>query len=158
MRLSVRRAGTRPRTQRASEVWLRASHPVYLNRFFGTYNRVHKRHWYLDEAGGAVTRALLRKADDVIEVPSLQAADEAPLDGPGYTLDGVYTHSHSLTLSHTTDNLEKPINLQCMSLDRGRKPEYPEETPEARGEHANSTHTAEVGIKPPTLEADQRQR
>ncbi|KAG7329558.1 hypothetical protein KOW79_007732 [Hemibagrus wyckioides] len=40
-------------------------------------------HWYLDEAGGAVTRALLRKADDVIEVPSLQAADEAPLDGPG---------------------------------------------------------------------------
>ncbi|KAK3557571.1 hypothetical protein QTP70_030499 [Hemibagrus guttatus] len=34
-----------------------------------------------------------------------------------------------------------PINLQCMSLDWGRKPEYPEETPEARGEHANSTHT-----------------
>ncbi|KAK3559654.1 hypothetical protein QTP86_013610 [Hemibagrus guttatus] len=34
-----------------------------------------------------------------------------------------------------------PINLQCMSLDQGRKPEYPEETPEARGEHANSTHT-----------------
>ncbi|KAK3535571.1 hypothetical protein QTP70_016839 [Hemibagrus guttatus] len=28
-----------------------------------------------------------------------------------------------------------------MSLDRGRKPEYPEETPKARGEHANSTHT-----------------
>ncbi|KAK3518681.1 hypothetical protein QTP70_007172 [Hemibagrus guttatus] len=39
-----------------------------------------------------------------------------------------------------------PINLQCsMSLDRRRKPEYPEETPEARGEHANSTHTAEAG-------------
>ncbi|KAK3539041.1 hypothetical protein QTP86_023628, partial [Hemibagrus guttatus] len=34
-----------------------------------------------------------------------------------------------------------PINLQCMSLDWGRKPEYPEETPEAQGEHANSTHT-----------------
>ncbi|KAK3562078.1 hypothetical protein QTP86_027167, partial [Hemibagrus guttatus] len=72
----------------------------------------------------------------------------------GYTLDGVpthrraHTHSHSLTQSHTTDNLEMPINLQCMSLDRGRKPEYPE----ARGEHANSTHTAEAGIKPPTLE------
>ncbi|KAF4081799.1 hypothetical protein AMELA_G00165290 [Ameiurus melas] len=28
-----------------------------------------------------------------------------------------------------------------MSLDWGRKPEYPEETPTARGEHANSTHT-----------------
>ncbi|KAK3560175.1 hypothetical protein QTP86_034675, partial [Hemibagrus guttatus] len=44
---------------------------------------------------------------------------------------GTHTHSHS----HTTDNLEMPINLQCMSLDWGRKPEYPEETPEARGEH-----------------------
>ncbi|KAK3562423.1 hypothetical protein QTP86_034065, partial [Hemibagrus guttatus] len=78
----------------------------------------------------------------------------------GYTLDGVpthhsaHTHSHSLTQSYTTDNLEMPINLPCMSLDWGRKPEYPEETPEARGEHANSTHTptAEAGIKPPTLE------
>lgn len=40
---------------------------------------VPPRHWYLDEARGAVTRALLRKAYDVIEVPSLQAADEAPL-------------------------------------------------------------------------------
>ncbi|KAK3538800.1 hypothetical protein QTP86_015926 [Hemibagrus guttatus] len=43
------------------------------------------------------------------------------------------------------------------SLDRGRKPEYPEETPEARGEHANSTHTAEVGVEPPTLEGNQNQ-
>ncbi|KAK3551841.1 hypothetical protein QTP70_029409 [Hemibagrus guttatus] len=65
----------------------------------------------------------------------------------GYTLDGVpthrraHTHSHSLTQSHTTDNLEMPINLPRKSLDRGRKPEYPEETPEARGERANSTHT-----------------
>ncbi|KAK3533813.1 hypothetical protein QTP70_031071, partial [Hemibagrus guttatus] len=53
---------------------------------------------------------------------------------------------------HTPDNLEMPINLQCMSLDWGRKPEYPEETPEAWGEHANATHTAEAGIEPPTLE------
>ncbi|KAK3529003.1 hypothetical protein QTP70_014397, partial [Hemibagrus guttatus] len=65
----------------------------------------------------------------------------------GYTLDVVpthrraHTHSHSLTQSHITDNLEMPINLPCMSLDWGRKPEYPEETPKARGEHANSTHT-----------------
>ncbi|KAK3575410.1 hypothetical protein QTP86_026243, partial [Hemibagrus guttatus] len=65
---------------------------------------------------------------------------------------GTHTHSHSLTQSHTTDNLEMPINLPCMSLDWGRKPEYPEETPEARGEYANSTHMAEAGIKPPTLE------
>ncbi|KAK3542057.1 hypothetical protein QTP86_011358 [Hemibagrus guttatus] len=61
----------------------------------------------------------------------------------GYTLDRV---------PHTTDNLEMPINLPYMTLDWGRKPEYPEETPEARGEHANSTHTAEAGNEPPTLE------
>lgn len=40
-------------------------------------------HWYLDESCRTVTRALLRKAYDVIEVPSLQAADEAPRHGPG---------------------------------------------------------------------------
>ncbi|KAF4074037.1 hypothetical protein AMELA_G00250060 [Ameiurus melas] len=33
------------------------------------------------------------------------------------------------------------ISLPCMSLDWRRKPEYPEETPAARGEHANSAHT-----------------
>ncbi|KAK3568862.1 hypothetical protein QTP86_018967 [Hemibagrus guttatus] len=60
-----------------------------------------------------------------------------------------HTHTHSLTQSHTTDNLQIPINLPCMSLDRGRTPEYPEETPEARGEHANSTHAVEAGIANP---------
>ncbi|KAK3522218.1 hypothetical protein QTP70_032800, partial [Hemibagrus guttatus] len=72
----------------------------------------------------------------------------------GYTLDGVPTHrrAHTPSHSHTTDNLEMPINLPRMSLDWERKPEYPEETPEAQGEHANSTNTAEAGIKPPTLE------
>ncbi|KAK3528097.1 hypothetical protein QTP86_023692, partial [Hemibagrus guttatus] len=39
---------------------------------------------------------------------------------------GAHTHTLSFTQSHTTDNLEMPINLQCMSLDRGRKPEYSE--------------------------------
>ncbi|KAK3540674.1 hypothetical protein QTP70_034595, partial [Hemibagrus guttatus] len=63
----------------------------------------------------------------------------------GYTLDGVpthrraHTHSHSLTQSHTTDNLEMPINLPCMSLDWGRKPEYPEETPR-HGENMQTPH------------------
>ncbi|KAK3543048.1 hypothetical protein QTP70_010341 [Hemibagrus guttatus] len=70
----------------------------------------------------------------------------------GYTLDGVPTHR-----SPTPDNLEMPINLECMSLDWGRKPEYPGKTPEARGEHANSTHTAEAGIEPPTLECTRHQ-
>ncbi|KAK3547774.1 hypothetical protein QTP86_029917 [Hemibagrus guttatus] len=65
----------------------------------------------------------------------------------GYTLDGVPTHRRAHTHSHslTMDNLEMPINIPHMSLDWGRKPE-------ARGEHANSTHTAEAGIEPPTLE------
>ncbi|KAK3568936.1 hypothetical protein QTP86_020637 [Hemibagrus guttatus] len=67
-------------------------------------------------------------------------------------LQGTHTLIHAITHSHTTDNLEMPINLQRMSLDWGKKPEYPEETPEAWGEHANSTHTAEAGLKPPTLE------
>ncbi|KAK3520726.1 hypothetical protein QTP70_030593 [Hemibagrus guttatus] len=62
-------------------------------------------------------------------------------NSPGYTLDGVPTHRRA-----HTHNLEMPINLQCMSLDRERKPQG------AQGEHANSTHTAEAGIKPPTLE------
>ncbi|KAK3559525.1 hypothetical protein QTP86_013704 [Hemibagrus guttatus] len=63
--------------------------------------------------------------------------------------------THTLSFTHAITHygqFKMPINLQCMSLDWGRKPEYPEETPEARGEHANSTHTAEVGIKPPPLE------
>ncbi|KAK3560083.1 hypothetical protein QTP86_033805, partial [Hemibagrus guttatus] len=72
----------------------------------------------------------------------------------GYTLDRVPTHhrAHTLSFTHTTDNLEMPIDLQCMSLNWGRKPEYLKGTPEARGEHANSSHTAEAGIEPPTLE------
>ncbi|KAF4078686.1 hypothetical protein AMELA_G00201870, partial [Ameiurus melas] len=44
---------------------------------------------------------------------------------------------HNHTHPHTTDT----ISLQCMSLDWGRKPKYPEETPKAQGEHADSTHT-----------------
>ncbi|KAK3568130.1 hypothetical protein QTP86_031105 [Hemibagrus guttatus] len=67
----------------------------------------------------------------------------------GYTLDGVPTHRRAHTHSHTTDNLEMPINLQRMSLDWGKKPEYLEETPEARGEHANSTHPGGGGNQTP---------
>ncbi|KAK3524286.1 hypothetical protein QTP70_027014, partial [Hemibagrus guttatus] len=66
--------------------------------------------------------------------------------------------THTLIHSHNTDNLEMPINLQCMSLDWGRKLEHPEETPEARGEHANSTQTAEAGLEPPTLEAGSKSK
>ncbi|XP_053468215.1 uncharacterized protein LOC128600070 isoform X2 [Ictalurus furcatus] len=63
-----------------------------------------------------------------------------------FTLDRVpiqhraQSHTHSHTHSYTTDTLDMPVSLPCMSLDWGRKPEYPEETTAARGEHANS-HT-----------------
>ncbi|KAF4070999.1 hypothetical protein AMELA_G00279870 [Ameiurus melas] len=65
----------------------------------------------------------------------------------GYTLDRVpvhrraQSHTHSHTHSYTMNTLDMAISLPCMSLDWGRKLEYPEETPAARGEHANSAHT-----------------
>ncbi|KAF4077238.1 hypothetical protein AMELA_G00205710 [Ameiurus melas] len=65
----------------------------------------------------------------------------------GYTLDRVpihcrtQSHAHSHTHLYATDTLDMSIILPCMSLDWGRKPEYPEETPAARGGHANSAHT-----------------
>ncbi|XP_056608145.1 uncharacterized protein LOC130425787 [Triplophysa dalaica] len=66
---------------------------------------------------------------------------------PGWSANpsqGTHTHSFTHSRTHTLRTIfpEMPINLPCMSLDQGRKPEYPEETPEARGEHANSTHTS----------------
>ncbi|KAK3522201.1 hypothetical protein QTP70_030032 [Hemibagrus guttatus] len=57
------------------------------------------------------------------------------------------------TLSFTTDNLEMPINLQCMSLDRGRKLECLEDL-EARGEHASSQRRQESNPQPWRCEAN----
>ncbi|KAK3528094.1 hypothetical protein QTP86_023708 [Hemibagrus guttatus] len=62
----------------------------------------------------------------------------------GYTLHGVPTHRRAHTHSHslTTDNLEMPINLQCMSLDWERKPtRYREnmQTPHTHGGGGNQT-------------------
>ncbi|KAF4079466.1 hypothetical protein AMELA_G00178390 [Ameiurus melas] len=65
----------------------------------------------------------------------------------GYTLDRVpihrraQSHTHSHTHSYTTDTLDMPISLPCMSLDWGRKPEYSEETLATRREHAIPAHT-----------------
>ncbi|KAF4083252.1 hypothetical protein AMELA_G00137910 [Ameiurus melas] len=53
------------------------------------------------------------------------------------TITYTFTHPHS----YTTDTLDTPISLPCRSIYLGRKPEYLEETPTARGEHANSAHT-----------------
>ncbi|MEQ2221390.1 hypothetical protein ILYODFUR_015445 [Ilyodon furcidens] len=56
------------------------------------------------------------------------------------------------TFIHTPkDNLEKPFNLTGMSLDCGRKLEYPERT-HARGEHANSMQKdPQLGVEPRTF-------
>ncbi|XP_053488618.1 enolase 4 isoform X5 [Ictalurus furcatus] len=52
----------------------------------------------------------------------------------------VLTTKPPCALRAPSHNLEMPISLQCMSLDWGRKPEYPEVTPVTWGEHANSVH------------------
>ncbi|KAF4087434.1 hypothetical protein AMELA_G00095540 [Ameiurus melas] len=58
---------------------------------------------------------------------------------PASPSQGTITYTHPFIHYGQFTNL--PINLPCMSLDYGRKPEYPEETPAARGKHANSAHT-----------------
>lgn len=49
----------------------------------------------------------------------------------GYTRDMMLGYNSAKLLPHTTDNFEMPFVLQCVPLDRGRKPE---ETPKALGE------------------------
>ncbi|KAK3515254.1 hypothetical protein QTP70_013018 [Hemibagrus guttatus] len=61
-------------------------------------------------------------------------------DTPSTECQPIAGHTHTLIHSHSTDNLEMPINLQCMFLDWGRKPEYPEETPR-HGENMQTPHT-----------------
>ncbi|KAK3526110.1 hypothetical protein QTP70_015966, partial [Hemibagrus guttatus] len=109
---------------------------------------------------------LQTKVDKMDTLLKARAAGYKPCSfKAGYTLDGVPTHrrvhtlSHSLTQSYTTGNLEMPINLPCMSLDWGRKSEYPEEMgrtckyPRGMGRTCKlQTHMAEAGIEPPTLE------
>ena len=54
-----------------------------------------------------------------------------------------------LTLTFTPkDNLETPINLACMSLDGGRKPEHPERT------HADTGRTCKLHIERPPSHGD----
>lgn len=48
--------------------------------------------------------------------------------------------------SYTTENLEIPISLEHMALDW--KPEDPEESRKARGEHEFRTNRVEVGFEP----------
>ncbi|KAF4092288.1 hypothetical protein AMELA_G00019240 [Ameiurus melas] len=64
--------------------------------------------------------------------------------GTRWTHHRAQSHTHS----HTTDNLDMQICLQCMSLDWGRKLEYPEETLDVQGEHALCTQ-GRGGIRTP---------
>ncbi|KAK3525154.1 hypothetical protein QTP86_019542, partial [Hemibagrus guttatus] len=79
----------------------------------------------------------------------------APLDiKAGYTLDGVPTHrkEHTLSFTHAITHYGQFRDANQPTIHvfgRGRKLEYQEETPEVRGECANSTQTADAGIKPP---------
>ncbi|KAK3531259.1 hypothetical protein QTP70_015201, partial [Hemibagrus guttatus] len=74
----------------------------------------------------------------------------------GYTLDRVPSQgTHTLSFTHTITHYGqfRDANQPTMHVfGPGEKPEYPEETPEARGEHVKSTHTVEAGIETPTLE------
>ncbi|XP_060748330.1 beta-N-acetylhexosaminidase isoform X3 [Tachysurus vachellii] len=54
--------------------------------------------------------------------------------------------THTLSFTHAITHygqFSRDANQPTygLSFDQGRKPEYPEETPKTRGEHANSTHT-----------------
>ena len=58
---------------------------------------------------------------------------------------------HTLTFT-PKDNLESPINLTCMFLDSGRKPEYPERTHAYTGRTCKlHTERPQAGIDPGTL-------
>ncbi|KAK3529162.1 hypothetical protein QTP70_019405, partial [Hemibagrus guttatus] len=46
----------------------------------------------------------------------------------------IYVYPFIVTQSHSMDNLEMPTNIQCMSLDRGRKPPR-------HGENMQTPHT-----------------
>jgi len=55
-----------------------------------------------------------------------------------------------LTLTRTI--LETPINLTCMLLDGGRKPEYPERTHAYTGRtYKLHTERPQLGVEPGTL-------
>jgi len=58
---------------------------------------------------------------------------------------------HTLTLT-PKDNLESPVNLTCMFLDGGRKPEYPERTHAYTGRTCKlHTERPQPGVEPGTL-------
>ncbi|KAK3506875.1 hypothetical protein QTP70_030828, partial [Hemibagrus guttatus] len=75
-------------------------------------------------------------------------------DTPWTECQPITGHTHTLIHAHThTYGQFRDANQPTMHVfGPGRKSEYPEETPEAQGEHANSTHTVEAGNEPPTLE------
>ncbi|KAF4089172.1 hypothetical protein AMELA_G00063740 [Ameiurus melas] len=116
----------------------------------------------MENTQGRVTAGVVRSTDTVDDsIPSIHLLPLTPFQGRGgawslsqgasgsrrgtpwtgcQSIAG-HNNTHTHTYSYTTDTLDTPISLPCMSLDWERKPEYPEETPAARGEHVNSAHT-----------------
>ncbi|KAK3559957.1 hypothetical protein QTP86_030320, partial [Hemibagrus guttatus] len=70
-------------------------------------------------------------------------------DTPWTECQPIAGHTHTLSFTHAITHYGqfRDANQPTMHVFG-----LGEETPEARGEHANSTHTVEAGIKPPTLE------
>ncbi|KAK3532018.1 hypothetical protein QTP86_003491 [Hemibagrus guttatus] len=103
---------------------------------------------------GLETVSLRKRQESELEVAELKMLRE-PVPQvslgikAGYTLDGVPTHHRAHTHSHSTMHYGqfRDANQSTMHVFGPG-----EETPKAQGEHANSTHTAEAGFKPPTLE------
>jgi len=80
-------------------------------------------------------------------VGGLESAPAVIGQEAGYTLDRSPVHHRATQrqMTQTTtltlkDNLESPINLTCMILDGGRKPEYPERTHAYTGRNMQTPH------------------
>ncbi|KAK3539874.1 hypothetical protein QTP70_015784, partial [Hemibagrus guttatus] len=83
-----------------------------------------------------IQQIVLMKVDNVYRLSNLFSGhgEPVPISGvighqgrihPGQSANpsqGTHTLSFTHAITHTTDNLEMPINLPCMSLDQGRKP------------------------------------
>ena len=72
---------------------------------------------------------------------------------PGQVASPSQDHTETNDHTHTPrNNLETSINLTCMFLDGGRKPEYPERTHAYTGRtYKLHTERPQLGLEPGTL-------